>query len=212
MSRFGERPEEFFGDVYRETAPWDIGAPQPALIDLLHRIPPAAPVLDVGCGPGDLAIALAEEGHSVLGVDFVPAAIEEARRRAGRRTSVVQDRLEFRVADALRPSRLGSFGAVVDSGFFHPFEPEEGDRFVEDLTRALDPGGRYYLLAFAVTFPIPNSPRAVTEEEMRARFTAERGWEVRECRAAEFLSRIAPVPAVCACLQRAPDALRNGGR
>jgi len=57
-------------------------------------------------------------------------------------------------------------------------------------------------LAFAVTFPVPNMPRAVTEAEIRARFTAERGWRVRECRSAEFLSRIAPVPATCACVER----------
>jgi SAM-dependent methyltransferase len=203
VSRFGPQPQTFFTAVYAEQAPWDIGAPQPALMDLVHTFPPASPILDVGCGSGDLAIALAREGHEVLGVDFVPAAIEQAQARAGALALGPTARLSFRVADALRPSRMGRrFGAVVDSGFFHLFEADEGDRFVDDLALTLAPGGRYYLLAFAVAFPIPHGPRAVTQQEVRKRFTPARGWEVRACHAAEFLSRLASVAATCACIER----------
>lgn len=111
--------------------------------------------------------------------------------------------MNFRVSDALRPSLLGlSFGAVVDSGFYHLFDSMQGDRFVDDLARALRPGGRLYLHEFAVEFPIPNVPRQVTEEEVRERFTPERGWRVLTVRSGEFLSRIAPVPATLACIER----------
>jgi hypothetical protein len=94
------------------------------------------------------------------------------------------------------------FRTVVDSGFLHLFDSEDRDRFVTDLAATLGPGGRYYLLAFAVTFPVPNLPLEVTEEEVWSRFTAERGWSIRVCRSAEFQSRVAPLPATCACLQR----------
>jgi hypothetical protein len=94
------------------------------------------------------------------------------------------------------------FRTVVDSGFLHLFDSEDRDRFVTDLAATLGPGGRYYLLAFAVTFPVPNLPLEVTEQEVRSRFTAERGWSIRLCRPAEFQSRVAPLPATCACLQR----------
>ncbi|HEV3483803.1 MAG TPA: class I SAM-dependent methyltransferase, partial [Vicinamibacterales bacterium] len=173
------------------------------LMDLVHTFPPTSPILDVGCGSGDLAIALAKEGHEVLGVDFVPAAIEQAQERAGAHALGPNARLSFRVADALHPSQLGRrFGAVVDSGFFHLFEPDEGDRFIDDLALTLAAGGRYYLLAFATVFPIPHGPRAVTEREVRTRFTRARGWEIRACHPAEFLSRVASVPATCACVER----------
>jgi len=39
-------------------------------------------VVDLGCGAGDRAIALAKAGFRIIGVDVCKAAIEEARRRA----------------------------------------------------------------------------------------------------------------------------------
>ncbi|WP_062441759.1 class I SAM-dependent methyltransferase [Herbidospora daliensis] len=40
-------------------------------------------VLDVGCGPGRLVEALAEQGHRILGVDVSPAAVRSTRGRGG---------------------------------------------------------------------------------------------------------------------------------
>lgn len=204
MSRFGPDPRTFFDSVYRDVPPWEIGGPQPALSALLDDHPPADPVLDVGCGSGDLAISLARRGLRVLGIDFVEAAVAQARKKAEALPPGVARLLEFQVADALRPARLGRrFGSAVDSGFFHLFDQDQRDRFADELARTLLPGGRYYLLAFAVEFP-PPSPRQVTADELRARFTPKRGWRIRELRSAEFASRIAPVPAVGACIERLP--------
>jgi 2-polyprenyl-3-methyl-5-hydroxy-6-metoxy-1,4-benzoquinol methylase len=53
-----------------------------AIIDaVLARRPVTA--LDIGCGEGWLARALGERGVRVLGVDVVPALIEQARRAGG---------------------------------------------------------------------------------------------------------------------------------
>lgn len=201
MSRF---TPGFFDEVYRETPPWDIGAAQPALLELLDAHPPAEPVLDAGCGSGDTAIDLARRGLAVLGIDIVEAAIAQAREKAAALPEDIARRLEFRVADGLRPSLLGRpFGAVVDSGFYHLFEQDVRDRFADDLAASLQPGGRLYLLEFATEFPMANTPLQVTEDELRARFTPERGWRILALRSAQFQSRIAPVPAVAACIERA---------
>ena len=200
MSRFSP---DFFDSVYRETPPWEVGEAQPALSALLDEHPPADPVLDVGCGSGDFALALARRGLHVLGVDVVEAAIAQARAKAAAEPDAVSRLLEFQAADALRPTLLGRrFGAVVDSGFFHLFDDERRDRFVDELADALLPGGRYYLLAFMVEFDLPNTPLKVGEDELRARFTVEKGWRILTMRPAQFESRIAPVAAVAACFER----------
>lgn len=202
MSRFDP---DFFDSIYRETPPWEVGKAQPDLAALLDAHPPAGPALDIGCGTGDLAIELARRGLDVLGIDIVEAAIDQARARAAALPPEAARRVEFRVADALRPSRLGGrFGTVTDSGFYHLFESDPRKGLVDELAATLAPGGRYYLLAFATEFSMPNTPRQVSEDELRARFTAEKGWRILALRPAQFQSRIAPVPAVAACIERLP--------
>lgn len=162
------------------------------------------PVLDVGCGSGDLAIHLAELGHQAIGVDFVEAAITHAQKKVDTLPPEVARLLKFQVADALKPSLLDQkFGAVVDSGFYHLFNPDQCDRYIDDLALALLPGGRFYLHAFAIEFSIPNVPRQINAEELQTSFTSEKGWRILDIRAAEFLNRVGPpAPAICACIER----------
>lgn len=94
---------------------------------------------------------------------------------------------------------------MVDSGFYHLFDTEHCERYTAELAQTLRPGGRYYLLAFVVEFPIPNAPRGIIAEELQTRFTAEKGWLIKDLQPAEFLSRVAPpVPAIRACVERLP--------
>lgn len=204
MSRFGSDPHDFFSSVYKNIPPWDIGAPQPAMTALLEKYPPTDPVLDIGCGSGDLAIYLAQRGHQVVGVDFVEAAILDARRKADYLYPEASRLLEFRVADALRPSRLQKkFGAVLDSGFYHLFDSDQCEQLVEEVAATLLPHGHYYLHEFAIELPAPNLPRQITAGEIEARFTPDKGWRMIEIQSVEFLSRVAPpVPAICACIER----------
>jgi SAM-dependent methyltransferase len=70
-----------------------------ALIDLLG-LGPGARVLDVGCGPGRHALALAAAGIDVVGLDISVRFVAEARSRA---TELgLGDRARFVVGDARR--------------------------------------------------------------------------------------------------------------
>jgi SAM-dependent methyltransferase len=204
VSRFGTDPLDFFNSVYQDVPPWDIGAPQPAMSALLNKYPPAGPILDLGCGSGDLSIYLAQLGYQVTGIDFVEKAIANCRERAGSLPVEVTRLLDFQVADATRPSLLQrQFGTVVDSGFFHLFDSEQCDRLMQEVALSLLPGGHYYLHEFDIEFPMSNMPREINAQELQARFTQERGWRIKEIQSVEFLSRVAPpVPAICACIER----------
>ena len=207
MSRFGSDPLDFFNSVYRDIPPWEIGAPQPAMSALIGRHPPISPILDLGCGSGDLSIYLAQHGYEVVGIDFVETAIANAKEKAGALSPQVARRLKFQVADALQPSLLQQkFGSVVDSGFFHLFDPEECDHLIVQLAEILFPGGQYYMHEFDIDFAMSSMPRQITTQEIRARFMPDRGWRIKELGSAEFLSRVAPpVPAICACIERLPE-------
>jgi 2-polyprenyl-3-methyl-5-hydroxy-6-metoxy-1,4-benzoquinol methylase len=43
---------------------------------------PTAAALELGCGTGDASIYLAKQGWQVTAVDFVPAALDQARTKA----------------------------------------------------------------------------------------------------------------------------------
>jgi cyclopropane fatty-acyl-phospholipid synthase-like methyltransferase len=171
---------------------------------LLNKYPPTEPILDLGCGSGDLSIYLAQLGHQVVGIDFVEKAIANAHEKASSLPPQVAQLLDLRVADALRPSALQrQFGTVVDSGFFHLFDSEQCDRLMQEVALSLLPGGHYYLHEFDIEFPMSNMPRKINAQELQARFTQERGWRIKEIQSVEFLSRVAPpVPAICACIER----------
>jgi cyclopropane fatty-acyl-phospholipid synthase-like methyltransferase len=173
---------------------------------LLAKYPPTNPILDIGCGSGDLAIYLAQLGHQVVGIDFVEAAITNAQHKIDALPPETAGLLKFQVADALKPSLLQQkFGAVVDSGFYHLFNSDQCDPLIDEIASILLPNGCYYLHEFAIEFPMPNLPRQIRADDLHARFTADKGWRIKEIQSVEFLSRVAPpVPAICACIERLP--------
>ena len=110
-------------DAYRTVPPWDVGRPQPALVELV-RIGELNKdnVLDVGCGTGENALYLAEKGFSAIGVDLTSRAIAAARAKAAERKLKV----DFRIGNALSLDfKAGSFENVIDSGLFHTFPDED---------------------------------------------------------------------------------------
>jgi demethylmenaquinone methyltransferase/2-methoxy-6-polyprenyl-1,4-benzoquinol methylase len=94
-------------------------------------------VLDAACGTGDLALADAKAGGEVTGLDFSPAMLERARRKA--------PQLEWVEGDALAlPFEDGSFdAATVGFGVRNLDDLEAGLR---ELRRVLRPGGRLGVL------------------------------------------------------------------
>src|ERR1700742_4999712 len=63
-------------------APWDIGAPQPAVVRLVTAGVFVGAVLDAGCGTGDNALCIAAQHGNVFGFDVAPTAVSIAREHA----------------------------------------------------------------------------------------------------------------------------------
>src|SRR6202162_5405900 len=76
----GESPGE--GMPPMTTPPWDNKAPNENVIGWQTGGWIHGDVLDIGCGLGDNAVYLAENGHKVTGLDISPTALITAERRA----------------------------------------------------------------------------------------------------------------------------------
>ena len=93
-------------------------------------------MLDVACGNGNATLAAARSGTHVVGVDYVPALLENGRARA---VSEGLD-VEFRLGDAEDlPAEDNSFDAAL-SVFGTMFAPDH-QRAAEEMIRVVKPGG-----------------------------------------------------------------------
>lgn len=91
------------------------------------------PVLELGVGTGRLAIALAERGVDVVGVDRMLGMLERARERLAKRPRRIRDRVEL-VHEDLRTVRLGRRFPLVIA----PFNVLQHLYTREDVERALE--------------------------------------------------------------------------
>jgi ubiquinone/menaquinone biosynthesis C-methylase UbiE len=126
--------DEDFGHSIRtaaERAAWD------RILGLVVPQRGALDALDVGCGTGFLSFELAARGCRVSGIDFAPAMLAEARRKAAERGATIR----FEEGDAERlPFAHRSFDLVVSRHLLWTLPHPEAA--IDEWIRVLRPGGR----------------------------------------------------------------------
>ena len=166
-------------------APWDTGAPQPAVARLAAAGAFSGEVLDAGCGAGENALLIASLGLSVLGFDVAPTALAIARQRAAERGLEA----DFVEADALSLEELGrTFDTVLDSGLLHTFDGPERQAYVASLASVTDPGATLYVLAFSDEGP-DAGPHPLSRADLEAAFSSRSGWQIARLEAARVSTR-----------------------
>jgi SAM-dependent methyltransferase len=139
-------PFSRFDEAYQtRTAPWVIGEPQPAIIELERGDWIRGKVLDVGCGAGEHTILLSRLGYDVLGIDFSPHAIAQARENAAAKGVDAR----FELADAMNLGDEPRYDTIVDSALFHIFDDIDRPKYVSSLHAACRPGARVHVLALS---------------------------------------------------------------
>src|SRR5262245_41329135 len=105
-------------------------------------------VLEIGCGTGELLIAIKKKHPDVIvvGLDPDPKALARAKRK------FVKERVEIQLdkgfSDKL-PYASASFDRVLSSFMFHHLKEDEKKGTLVEVHRVLKPGGLFYLLDFS---------------------------------------------------------------
>jgi len=104
--------------------------------------------LDLGCGEGEHAVALANKGWQVTGVDFVRKAVENAKNAAEK--SGVADKTEFLVGDVaqLEKLKLTKFDIAFDIGCFHLLNEADQEAYITGVSHVLKRSAVLLLYAF----------------------------------------------------------------
>jgi ubiquinone/menaquinone biosynthesis C-methylase UbiE len=153
--------------------PWDGHPLAERLRDLIEGTGdtpalPAGSALELGCGTGDCAIYLAQQGWDVTAVDFVSTPLDKARAKAGAAGVSVN----FVQADVTELSRSGigaGFRLIVDNGCLHNMSDNDRDDYVREISAVAAPDARLLIIAF-----VPGGRRGVrgvADSEMERRFT-----------------------------------------
>ena len=94
-------------------------------------------VLDFGCGMGNLALAAARAGCTVMALDASEVAIAHLQQAAAAEGLAVQ----AQVADLARHRVSGEFDAIVSIGLLMFLDCASAHRALDDLQAHLVPGG-----------------------------------------------------------------------
>ena len=154
--------DEDFGHSIRtpdERAAWD------RILDLVVGDRSALDALDAGCGTGFLAFELTDRGHRVTGVDFAPAMIAEARRKALDRGASIR----FEEGDIEQlPFPPRTFDLVISRHVLWTLPHPEAA--IDEWVRVLRPGGRLVVVDshLALGTAPPASQNARTSPEYAA--------------------------------------------
>ena len=170
----GESPGDGIPAV--ATPPWDTKQPKENVIAWHQGGWVHGDVLDIGCGLGDNAIYLAQQGLNVTGLDISPTALTTAERRANDAGVSVK----FAVADSTKlVGYTEAFDTVVDSGMFHCLDDDGKRSYAAAAHRATRPGATLLLSCFSDANPSEEEwPRPAVSEQTLRDVLGGAGWDI----------------------------------
>ncbi len=140
--------DKIYRNVPLDKIPWNSEKPPDALVELVQsgKARPCK-TIDFGCGAGNYAIYLAEQGFEVSGVDSSPAAIKIAAENAEKKGV----RCRFIVADLLGDLHevKETFDFGYDWEFLHHIFPEDREKYIKNVYNVLKPGALYFSVCFS---------------------------------------------------------------
>ena len=115
-------------------------------LEMSDLLTPEADILDLGCGIGRIAMALASRCRSVFGLDVSPGMIAEARRRCASLPNLHFEVTAGQNLAFLDPASLDLVLAIDSFPYLVQAGPAVTAPHLADLARTLRPGGALVIL------------------------------------------------------------------
>jgi ubiquinone/menaquinone biosynthesis C-methylase UbiE len=156
-------PRDLFASTAEHYVRYRSKYPDAALDEIARAsLPLGGRILDMGSGPGTIAIALAERGLDVTAVDPSPDMLEAGSRDAQRRGI----HLQWLEGDSEHLPAVSGVATVTIGDAFHWMAPH--DKFLQALDRMVEPAGLLAVLSRrAPGAPRPAWHAAISEVQAR---------------------------------------------
>lgn len=141
---------------------------------------PGTRLLDVGCGSGVHALALARQGIEVVGLDIAPRLVQHGSEQAAAEGLT---NITFAQGDMRELAYREEFDALTILGVSFGFFDDEGNqRVLEGIARALKPAGQAFLqLADPITFIESHKQRRYWREHPEGIYWMEAWYDPATC-------------------------------
>ena len=192
--------DEYYRDTSTEELPWYSTVPDPEVIEALGNFCKQAPAkaLDLGAGPGTMAIEFARMGYDVTACDISETALKTAKLRAGE----LAEKMTFLVCDIREPLE-GSFDVINDRGCFHVFKEGDRTKYIDNISAIMNPGAVLILKTFSINEPGDEGPCRYSVEEIREIFSG--GFDLLFSTDAIFQSTMETDPKALHCVLKRSD-------
>lgn len=156
-----ERWDRAYRDGKRPS--WDARQAAPELVRVIQEEAIVKPcrVVVLGCGSGDNAIYLAQQGFDVTAIDLAPTALGIAEQKA-KQAGVEVD---WMLADVLNIPDVEPFDFVFDRGCYHNVRYVDAEGFVESLRKITTASAQCLILSLN-----RDGPPGIREQTMRDDF------------------------------------------
>jgi 2-polyprenyl-3-methyl-5-hydroxy-6-metoxy-1,4-benzoquinol methylase len=156
-----DKAKQFWQDLWKDdTTPWELSGPHSLLESLTHRaagksLPPGAKIFVPGCGRAHDAAWLARQGYQVTATDYVPEAIEEAKKLYGEVPG-----LSFEVADVfvVKADEKSKYDAVYDRAMICALNPSKRGAYLQACQDRLKNSGIFMGILFSELKEVEEGP------------------------------------------------------
>lgn len=169
--------------LYKGKPPWEIGKPQPAVIDLEQEKNFISPILDVGCGGGANAKYLAERGYQVYAIDYIESVISKANIQNPHSNITFAYKNVFDLENDIK-----EYQTILDSATFHGFSDKQRKTYADTLRKYMKIGAYIFILGFSEKEIKKGGPRRLSAEIFKNYF--KNGFEIEFIKDIEYLTTI----------------------